>query len=685
MTTIYIKRHSFVARFKALLSQLHYHKLVEVGSKPRPPRTQKDSVSEPGKVDTSKWQKMDSRALGITRLMVPSSPYTLLKILRGGGFEAYLVGGCVRDLILNRTPKDFDVITTADLHQIKKQFHRCVIVGRRFPICRVHIKGTIIEVSSFKTLAKESEEKEKFLVSQMPRGCNKFDLNLWKNSMRRDFTVNSLFFDPLNYKIYDYNNAMKDLLDLKLRTIVPAHVSFTEDCARILRGLRIAARLGLSLSKDVETAIHKLASSILNLSPSRIMMEMDYMFSFGAAESSLRLLHRFHILKILLPFQAAYISRQTTGPEQSTMMLMKLFSHLDELVSCDQPAACCLWIGLLAFHQTLLNKPQHPFVVLTFGCVLYHQSWRDGLKFARKYSQGLVSFDPETLDPYEFVSDDEVAKKVNKLTKRVIDSIDVLVDPDTLHKTMSRFPGFSRPGLVFVSKNAAHSAVQLFYVLAHKAETYDVGRSSFEVNHQLLGKGDTLETIFTLGKIIMKTMGCKVDQDDNNHLGPPENMKKPNAKSSTGQKQNADTEEKSEDIEGPTMEKPVEISASKSSTKKSSNHKKQKSNAKSSNSKKQNGATKKEINDVAATDHTIEKPVEMRESDSPTPELMATLESCLYNGNDNRNGKLPSQSEALSTKEKFNVVAEVEADQSTTKEESVSRKRKLLQLSSLFK
>ncbi|XP_035840640.1 uncharacterized protein LOC110909962 isoform X1 [Helianthus annuus] len=86
---------------------------------------------------------------------------------------------------------------------------------KRFPLCRVHIKGSVIEVSSFKTLAKDSEEKEKFLVSQMPRGCDKFDLNLWKNSMHRDFTVNSLFFDPLNCKIYDYNNGMKDILELK--------------------------------------------------------------------------------------------------------------------------------------------------------------------------------------------------------------------------------------------------------------------------------------------------------------------------------------------------------------------------------------------------------------------------------------------------------------------------------------
>ncbi|KAD7479131.1 hypothetical protein E3N88_02267 [Mikania micrantha] len=630
MAAIYHKRNFFVARFKSLLSsQYLYHKLVEVGNRPRP-RGEKDSAFESGKIDISKWQKMDSRSLGITRIMVPSSPYTLLKILRSAGFEAYLVGGCVRDLLLNRTPKDFDVITSADLNQIKKQFHRCIIVGRRFPICRVHIKGSVIEVSSFKTLAKYSKEKEKFIVSQMPRGCDKFDLNLWKNSMHRDFTVNSLFFDPLNYKIYDYSNGMKDLLELKLRTLVPAHLSFTEDCARILRGLRIAARLSLSFSKDIETAIHNHASSILNLSTSRIMMEMDYMLSFGAAESSLRLLHRFHILEILLPFQAAYISRQTTGSEQDTMMLMKLFSHMDKLFSCDKPSACCLWIGILAFHQALIIQPQHPFVVLTFGCVLYHESWGDGLKVARKYCQTLVSFDPETSDSYEFISDDEVAEEVSKLAMLVMYSIDILVDVDSLHKTMSKFPGFSYPSLIFVSKSSAHNAAQLFHVLAHKLETYNKGRSSFEMNHQLLGKGDACETRFALGKIIMSTMGCRDNLENNNHLGPSDSfLQKPNAKSSTSQKQNADTEERSEVIE----------------------------------------------------DHTIDKLEEICVSNLPIQE------PCLHNGNLNRNKKLPSL-EAQKPKETVNVVAEVHVDQSTTKEQGVNRvckRSQVLPLSSLFK
>ncbi|KAI3704478.1 hypothetical protein L1987_74699 [Smallanthus sonchifolius] len=672
-------RHFIEHLVSKLISELQlqylYHKFAEVANKHRP-RSEKDPAFELGEINISKWQKMDSRSLGITQKMVPSSVYTLIKILRSKGFEAYLVGGCVRDLLLNRTPKDFDVITTADLNQIKKQFHRCVIVGQRFPICIVRIHGSVIEVSSFKTLAKHSENKEKILVSQMPRGCVKTDLNLWKNSMHRDFTINSLFFDPILRKVYDYNNGMKDLLGLKLRTLVPAHESFTEDCARILRGLRIAARLGLSFSKDVEAAIHKHALSVLTLGAFRIMMEMNYMLSYGAAESSLRLLHRFHILEILLPFQAAYISRQTTGSEQCTMMLMKLFSHMDKFVSCDQPSACCLWIGILAFHQALLNKPQHPFVVLTFGSVLYHQSWEDGLKFARKCGQPLVSFDPETTDPYKFISDDEVAKKVKYLAMRVIDSIDTLVDTDTLQNAMSIFHGSPCSGLVFISKNSAHGTAQLFHVLSHKVETYSKGRSSFEMNHQLLGKGDSSETRFALGKIIINTMGCGID----NHPAPPENMhvtpsdsslQKLNAKSSSTKKPKIEVLGAScPKIEGPAMEKTEEISAS------------QPPPQKLSDGRKQNAATENPIEDIAATDHAIEKPEEICVSNSLIQELIATLETIIEDED------LPSQLEGQNPKEKVNVVAEVQVDQSTAKEQSVDKKYKrkqVLPLSSLFK
>ncbi|KVI08731.1 Poly A polymerase, head domain-containing protein, partial [Cynara cardunculus var. scolymus] len=631
------------------------------------PESRMKYSSYAGEINVSKWKKMDSRSLGITRSMLPSSPFTVLKILRTRGFEAYLVGGCVRDLLLKRTPRDFDVITTADLHQIRKQFHNCHIVGRKFPICRVHMKGSVIEVSSFKTSAKHSEDKEKFLVSQVPRGCDRSDLNLWKNCMHRDFTVNSLFFDPVIHKIYDYSNGMKDLLELKLRTLVPAHLSFSEDCARILRGLRIAARLGLSFSKDTETAIHKQASSILVLSESRIMMEIDLMLSFGASESSLRLLHRFRILEMLLPLQVIH----------------------------DQ-------IGLLAFHQALLDKPQDPFVVLNFASVLYHQDWQGGLQFARQCGRAPVSFEPELSEPCGSISDDELSIKVRQLALQVLDSIEALVETDSLHKKMSKFPGFPCSGLVsqsvssllpvshencfvllrktviFIPKKSARDAAELFHILARKVETYNKGRSSFEMNYHLLGKGDASETRFAVGKIILNTMGCKVDQDDDDdnhpsssraergHFSPSDsrlhqpniyNPKKqqPIAKLSGNKKQNSATEKKSEDGSFLELEQQKEVVS------------------------KQHIGALSNYSCPKMEDYATEKPQEMSVSQSPTQKLVCKL------GTATENEKFPSELEAQNPKEKLNIDAVVQVDNLITKEQSVDRRKQARPLSSLFK
>ncbi|KAI3721131.1 hypothetical protein L2E82_32135 [Cichorium intybus] len=183
-------------------------------------------------------------------------------------------------------------------------------------------KEWIVLVSSSRHWQNIQKKKKNLLSLKCLETVTKHILNSGKTPCIVTSQVNSLFFDPLIHKIYDYSNGMKDLLELKLQTLVPANLSFTEDCARILRGLRIAARHGLSFSKDIETAIHKHVSSLLDLSKSRIMMEMDYMRSYGAAESSLRLLHKYHILDILLPFHASYISRQTSGSDQCSMMLM---------------------------------------------------------------------------------------------------------------------------------------------------------------------------------------------------------------------------------------------------------------------------------------------------------------------------------------------------------------------------
>ncbi|KAH7690302.1 Polynucleotide adenylyltransferase protein [Dioscorea alata] len=215
------------------------------------------SIARESSYDAATWKTLDSSSAGIMNSDISSPTWTVLKILQCKGFDAYLVGGCVRDLLLKRKPKDFDIVTTASLKQIKKNFHRSRVVGRRFPICHVQIRDCTVEVSSFNTTGRHVKERETTHSSQIPTNCDEKDFIRWKNCMERDFTINGV--------IYDYIDGIKDLKICKMHTIIPAHLSFTEDSARILRGLRIAARLGLQFSSEITAAIHELSSSIMTL------------------------------------------------------------------------------------------------------------------------------------------------------------------------------------------------------------------------------------------------------------------------------------------------------------------------------------------------------------------------------------------------------------------------------------
>ncbi|XP_057491907.1 uncharacterized protein LOC130777523 [Actinidia eriantha] len=520
--------NSLLSRIKALLTlQRFNHTCSETGVQvPLYADVRSGSVPEQGEIDTSKWRKLDSRSLGITRSMISLSSWTVLQVLRRAGFEAYLVGGCVRDLLLNKVPKDFDVITTAALEQIRKQFHRCQIVGRRFPICWVHVKGCIVEVSSFETVAKSAKVKEGLVLSQLPRGCNRIDFVRWRDCMRRDFTVNSLFFDPFVNKIYDYADGMMDLRSLKLQTLIPAQLSFEEDSARILRAFRIAARLGLSFSKETETAIHKLSLSITSLTKSRLMLELNYMLSYGAASPSLCLLWRFNLLDILLPFQATYLAQQARGQScpPSSLMLMRLFSNLDKLVTCDKPSDCSLWVTLLAVHMALVNNPQDTLVVWAFASVLYHGRWEEGVKFAREHAQSPTIFKPEIKEACDVMSDDELAERVTDFARMVQGYTDALTETNSLLQIMSRFPDSPCSGLVFIPHKTGRQSADLLSMLVNDVVSLKTNRTSFDIDYDNLRKGKGRETRFVLGRIIMDTMSNgvfqenKVVKEDKDHL-----------------------------------------------------------------------------------------------------------------------------------------------------------------------
>ncbi|CAJ2646731.1 unnamed protein product [Trifolium pratense] len=447
-----------------------------------------DSLLYRDRINVKKCKTFDARKLGITGSMISQPSQYVLKKLQDNGFKSYLVGGCVRDLILNRTPKDFDVVTTAKLMQ----------------------------VTSFETESQTTKGMRKVLHSLLPKCSNKEDQFLYKSTLRRDFTINSLFYDPFANKIYDYANGIADLRSLKLETVTPAQLSFKDDPGRILRGFRIVARLGLSLSRETEDAIWTCSSLVKDLNKDRVMIELNYMLSYGAAEPSLRLLWKFKLLQFLLPVHAAYLDEQATKEDgQASNMLMKLFFHLDNLVGCDRPSDCTLWIGLLAFHLALVNNPQDALVVWVFASVLYHGEWEKGIKFANEHAKMCVNFAPEIKTSSIGKSDEEISEAVTKLASLAIDSIHALANNDCLSQSQSRYPSVPRSHMVFVSKKTEKAVSEIFEVLVDDIKFYKSDRKSEKINYNMLGSGHSSENRFVLGKIVLETMrsGIVGDRD----------------------------------------------------------------------------------------------------------------------------------------------------------------------------
>ncbi|KAL1548612.1 CCA-adding enzyme-like [Salvia divinorum] len=433
-----------------------------------------------------KWRKWDSGKLGLERRMISRASWIVLNNLRAKD------GGCVRDLLLNKVPKDFDVITTAGLKQVKRMFRHALIIGKRFPICVVTVEGSVVEVSSVDTIAKGSGGTNA-QVSQKPRGCDPRDFLLSQNCLKRDFTVNSLFFNPFANVIYDYTNGIMDLKSFKLRTIKPAHLSFKEDQARILRGFRLAARLNLSFSEEIENALYSLSSSVADLSTCRIFMEINYMLSNGAAERSLLMLKRFRLLDILLPFHAAYLSKQQMHNQ------LGVCSSILMLITCYQPCQGSLWVAILAFHLAICSNPQHPIVVLTFSSLLHHRTMEESIRFARQNALATRSDIPEIVGVPNNLVDDEIIERVSLLVEQVINSVLVLIKKECLLRSMTRFPESPSSGLVFIPKKMEQEVETIFDILGNGVKGNE---RSEEIRHDLLKKGDVSETRLVLGKII---------------------------------------------------------------------------------------------------------------------------------------------------------------------------------------
>ncbi|XP_030442655.1 uncharacterized protein LOC115664919 isoform X2 [Syzygium oleosum] len=470
-------------------------------------------IGEDGDSRAPRWKKLSSVELGIRSSMISKPTRVVLNALKKKGYEVYLVGGCVRDLILKRTPKDFDIITSAELKQVRNTFSRCEVIGRRFPICHVHVDETVIEVSSFSTSGRNSFGGLRNNVKRPP-GCCERDYVRWKNCLKRDFTVNGLFFDPYAKIIYDYVGGMEDIKKAKVRTVIPANLSFVEDCARILRAFRVASRLGFRFTREIALSLRVLSRSVLRLDKGRILMEVNYMLSFGSGEASLRLLWRFGLLELLLPFQASYfVSQRFKRRDKGSNLLLSLFASLDKVVAPDRPCHSSLWLTILAFHKALVDKPRDPLVVAAFSLALHSGgSLLEAIEIARGINQPHDSSYLELRESPVLHSKLAMRDEVIDLAASIKDVLFKITCARYVSQAMSMYPQAPRTDLVFIPEALLQKACRIFDCVRRGMERGTVPRQ-LKIDYDSLSSGSLQEVRRTLARIVFDTVYPKERQE----------------------------------------------------------------------------------------------------------------------------------------------------------------------------
>jgi poly(A) polymerase len=273
----------------------------------------------------------------ISRKDIDPDALKVLYRLKTQGFLAFLVGGGVRDLLLGRRPKDFDIGTSAHPSAVKRLFRNCFVIGRRFRLCHVRFGSKVIEVSTFRRQA-PAEEGETLIRRDNTFGTPEED------AFRRDFTVNALFYDIASFSVIDYVDGLQDLEKKVIRTIGDAGVRLQEDPVRMLRAVALAARLGFTIDRDTVEAIHFLRGEIVKSSPARILEELYKILRQGASRKTFEMLHEHGLLAYILPEADEAIREQ---PERLLGSLGRLDDYRNAGLAAPDELTNALLLGTL--------------------------------------------------------------------------------------------------------------------------------------------------------------------------------------------------------------------------------------------------------------------------------------------------------------------------------------------------
>ena len=301
----------------------------------------------------------------VSRQLLSPSALKVLYRLNKSGFDAYLVGGGVRDILLGLEPKDFDIATNATPDEIKALFRNCRLIGRRFRLAHIVFGREIIEVATFRGHHDSASDKEKSCKKtskQSEHGMLLRD-NIYgtidEDAERRDFTINALYYSTKDFKVYDFANGVQDVNDRVIRLIGDPETRYREDPVRMLRAIRFATKLDMTISDGTKAPIKELSSLMANIPAARMFEEFLKMFISGKAVANFEQLRHYNLFGYFFPAVDQALNHESDEQALLLAFIMLAMGNTDKRINNDQrvtPAflfAAMLWYPLQKHIQQI--------------------------------------------------------------------------------------------------------------------------------------------------------------------------------------------------------------------------------------------------------------------------------------------------------------------------------------------
>jgi poly(A) polymerase len=286
----------------------------------------------------------------ISRNDIDKNAVKVLYRLNKAGYQAYLVGGGVRDLMVGRKPKDFDVGTNARPNEVRRLFGNSRIIGRRFRLVHVYfLDGDVVDVSTFRRDPAPEEQSapgELLITSDNSYGTPRQD------AFRRDFTINALFYNVADFTVIDYTGGIEDLQKKLVRAIGDPDVRFREDPVRMLRACEFAGRLGFSIERRTQEAIHRHRKDLEKASPARLTEEVVQLLRCGHAGAAMQWMLELGLLEVLLPEAYAMLAADERGMGEFGQML----PVIDKLVASGRTLSDTGVLAALLLPKMMLRR-----------------------------------------------------------------------------------------------------------------------------------------------------------------------------------------------------------------------------------------------------------------------------------------------------------------------------------------